>query len=391
MSLSPKLKVLHIGKFYPPHMGGIETHLQALCSQLKTSVDVHALVASDGRRTTTEILDGVPVSRSGTALTLASAPVCLQMSSQIRKAKADLVHLHLPNPTAVLAYLASHDRAPLIITYHSDTVRQKFLGALFQPILQVALRRSAAIIVSSPNYLESSSVLAPHRDKCKVIPLGIRTLDFEKADGPVVDCLRRKHGERTVLTVGRLVYYKGFEYLIRAMTQVRGRLLIIGDGPLRNKLEALARALGIWDRVVFLGEIRGTLAPYYHAADLFVLPSVARAEAFGIVQLEAMACGKPVINTKLPSGVPFVSLDRITGLTVPPANPDALAKAVNLLLDDDGRRKQYGQAARHRVYQEFSLEMMAQKTIQLYDNILESTAAPVRVPARELIQAHGLF
>src|SRR6185503_13936130 len=120
---------------------------------------------------------------------------------------------------------------------------------------------------------------------------------------------------------------KGFEYLVQAMEKVDGRLLIIGDGPLRESLMQQAKARGILDRVVFLGEI-SDISPYYHAADVFALASVARSEAFGIVQLEAMACGKPVVNTNLDSGVPFVSLHGETGLTVPPQDPDALAFAL---------------------------------------------------------------
>jgi glycosyltransferase involved in cell wall biosynthesis len=378
-----KLKVLQIGKFYPPHMGGIETHLEGLCSELRKFVDLRVVVASDNKRTTNQVLDDVAVLRAGTICTLASAPICPQMVSQIRKAKADVVHLHLPNPAAVLAYLASRHRGPLILTYHSDTVRQKVLGRLFQPILYSVLHRSSAIIVSSPNYLESSPSLASYRDKCHIIPLAVRTGDFETPNLETIRVLRKKYGNRIVLSVGRLVQYKGFEYLIRAMAKVRGRLLIIGEGPLRNKLEILARTAGVCDRVSFLGEVCGSLAPYYHASDVFALASIARSEAFGIVQLEAMACGKPVVNTSLRSGVPFVSQNGVTGITVPPENADALAKAINSLLDEPLRCRKYGAAARRRVQQEFSLELMAQRTQQLYQDVIGSSSAPAHTPTRD--------
>ena len=157
------------------------------------------------------------------------------------------------------------------------------------------------------------------------------------------------------------------------MRSVNGRALIIGDGPLDEKLRSLAASCGVADRVVFTGEKSGKdLAPYFHAADVFALPSIARSEAFGIVQLEAMACGKPVVNTSLDSGVPFVSLDGVTGLTVPPAEPEALALAINRLLDDDNLRSRYGEAGRRRVAQEFGLEKMVHRTCELYGQILES-------------------
>jgi glycosyltransferase involved in cell wall biosynthesis len=369
------LKVLHIGKFYPPHMGGIETHLQAICGELHKSTDVSVLVANDHFRTECETIEQVPVCRTGTLLTLASAPICPAMISRIRSSKADLVHIHLPNPTAVVAFLASGHPGPLIISYHSDTVRQKFLGALFEPILHAALRRSSAIIVTSRNYLQTSPILSEYRARCTVIPYGIRTADFESADAGLVNTLRQTYGTRIIVSVGRLVYYKGFEYLIRAMARVSGRLLIVGDGPLRERLQELTVAVGVSDRVVFVGEKQNNeLIPYYHAADVFVLASVARSEAFGIVQLEAMASGKPVVNTSLASGVPFVSLHGLSGITVPPRQPDALASALNELLNDPQRRSRYGDGARQRVRQEFSLELMAERTLRLYDAVVRSGA-----------------
>jgi rhamnosyl/mannosyltransferase len=290
-----------------------------------------------------------------------------------------LVHIHVPNPAAVLAYLASGHRGPLVITYHSDTVKQKVLGRMFEPLLNAALRRSAAIIATSPNYLATSPVLQVFRDRCQVIPYGIDTTQFEQCDPEAVRRVRERFGERMVISVGRLVYYKGFEVLIRAMAEVRGKLVIVGDGPLRGELQSLAARLGVADKVVFAGEIDNAgMPPYYHAADLFALASVARSEAFGIVQIEAMAAGLPVVNTSLDSGVPFVSLDGETGLTVPPSDPQALAGAINRLLDDAGLRKSLGQAGVRRARQEFSLDTMLRRTLQLYQTVRSGFGTPVR-------------
>ena len=368
-----RLRVLQIGKFYPPHMGGIETHLQALCGALSQHVDAQVIVSNDDRRTVQEVLDGVPVLRVGTLLTAFSAAICPAMVSSIRRSTADLVHLHLPNPTAVLAYLASGHRGRLVITYHSDTVRQKFLGTLFQPLLLAILRRSAAIVATSPNYLQSSSVLSAFRDRSHVIPYGIDTSQFERCDPEEVKRIRERYGERLIVSVGRLVYYKGFEHLIRAMLQLKGRLLLVGGGPLRAQLENLAAGLGISDKVVFLGEMQNAaVVPYYHAADLFVLPSVARSEAFGIVQIEAMAAGLPVVNTRLDSGVPYVSVHDETGFTVPPGSPEALTDAINRLLDDPELRKSFGRAGVRRAKREFSLETMTNRILRLYEAVLNA-------------------
>jgi glycosyltransferase involved in cell wall biosynthesis len=293
------------------------------------------------------------------------------MVSKIRGCGADIVHIHLPNPTAVLAYLASGYRGRLVVTYHSDTVRQKVLGALFEPWLHAVLRRSSAIIATSPQYRQTSPVLARYLDRCEVIPYGIALGEFEECDPAAAGRLRELYGPRVVISVGRLVYYKGFENLIRAMTQVQAKLLIIGDGPLRANLQELTASLNLADKVIFAGEIQNqNVVPYYHAADLFALASVARSEAFGIVQIEAMAAGLPVVNTGLDSGVPFVSLHQQTGLTVPPSDVNALAAAINRLLDDQPLRQRFAAAARVRARNEFSLETMTARTLKLYNKII---------------------
>ncbi|HEX2207642.1 MAG TPA: glycosyltransferase [Longimicrobium sp.] len=372
------MRVLQVGKFYPPHHGGMESHVQTLVHELRSEVDVQVLVSNDGRRTVRESDGGIPVTRMGALATFASASINPKMARAIREANADVVHFHHPNPTAVLSYLASGRRGPLVVTYHSDIVRQRVLGAAFSPILQRFLRGAHAILASSPDYAHSSPVLRRHAERVRIVPFGIRAREFETADEDAVAAIRARHGPRMVLGVGRLVYYKGFDYLVRAMRAVDARLVILGDGPLRGALQARAAELGIADRAGFPGQVP-ELAPWYHAADVFVLPAIARSEAFGLVQLEAMAAGTPVVNTKLHTGVPFVSRDGESGITVPPEDADALAAALNRLLGDDALRRRMGEAARERVRREFSLERMVRDTIAVYRQAVTDVS---RIPSR---------
>jgi rhamnosyl/mannosyltransferase len=248
------------------------------------------------------------------------------------------------------------------------------MARVLAPIHQAVIRRAAALIASSPDYVESSLVLSRNRDRCRVIPFGIVSDGFRARDGETIAKIRQRYGRRILLAVGRMVYYKGFEHLVRAMKHIRGHLLIIGDGPLRTELERLAVACGVIDRISFLGRVsQEEIIAYYHAADVFVLPSVARSEAFGIVQLEAMACGKPVVNTALASGVPYVSLDGVTGITVPPADAGALANAISRLLDDPYLRAKFGAAALRRAREEFNVELMARRTLELYREVLTTS------------------
>jgi glycosyltransferase involved in cell wall biosynthesis len=364
-----RLRVLHVGKYYSPYRGGMESHLECLSHELNQIVDLEVIVANTGRRTTKEMVDGVQVTRVGKFFDLQSAPICPDLVRKIRDAKADIVHLHWPNPSAVLAYLASGHRGRLVLTYHSDVVRQRTLAAAFTPILRAVLKRSAAIIVSSPNYIDGSYVLPEFRARCRVIPFGVSEDFFDQFDPNEVRRIREAYGPRIVLGVGRMVYYKGFEHLVRAMVHVDAHLLLIGNGPLQAYLGQLALELGVSERITFLSEI-DDIRPYYQAADVFALPSVMRSEAFGIVQLEAMACGKPVINTQLNSGVPFVSPHGVSGLTVPPADSVALGDGINQLLDNPEWRAEFGDAARRRVASNFTVEKMVQSTFELYQEVM---------------------
>src|ERR1043165_8290965 len=167
MSNDQRLRILHVGKFYPPHMGGIETHLQVLCSELQNEVDVEALVANDTSRDEESWEGRVKITRVGTRLSISSAPVCPSLPAKIRRAKAEIVHLHLPNPPAILALLASRYRGPVVATYHSDIVRQEKMAKLFDPVLHAFLKRCAVVVVTSQRYRDSSPPLARYVDKCK--------------------------------------------------------------------------------------------------------------------------------------------------------------------------------------------------------------------------------
>ncbi len=378
-------RILQVGKYYPPERGGIESHLQLLSEELGKWADVRVLAVQGAHRNHLRQSE-VEVLRLRPLVTLAGAPICPGMIPKIAFSHADVVHLHLPNPGAVLAYLASGHRGHLVASWHSDVVRQKALMRLFAPILYFFLSLCDALVVSGTEHLESSDQLRPWKDRCKVIPYGIRVEDFDVVNVAMVRRIRELFGPRIVMTAGRLVYYKGFDHLVSAMREVDATLIIVGDGPNYSQLEQLAWDMGVRSRVVFAGRIED-VRPYYHAADVFVLPSVARSEAFGIVQLEAMACRKPVVNTSLPTAVPGVSLDGVTGLTVPPGESRCLAVALNRLFKDHELRSSLAAAARKRVEVLFDASQMARSMMNLYTELLPSgfhALTPAARPVRRL-------
>jgi rhamnosyl/mannosyltransferase len=333
----------------------------------------------------------VSVRRLRTAVTVAGAPICPRLPHTIREANADIIHIHTPHPAALLGYLVSGARGRLICTYHSDIVRQRILGTLVAPLQDSALRRAKAIIASNPNLLASSPVLSRHRERSVVVPFGIQYSLYQSPGLQAVNAIRERFGAPIILAIGRLVYYKGFEFLIRAIAGLRvpAKLLIIGDGPLRTALETEIKALALSDRVHLLGNVADTTA-YYQACDLFVLPSIARSEAFGIVQLEAMACGKVVINTDIEgSGVTFVSHNGETGLTVPPADASALESAISRLLSDDRLRTQFGQAGKQRVQEKFTLNAMLDNTLAVYHRVMAGQPPEIKAGSPSLLESTG--
>lgn len=365
-----RLRVLHVGKHYPPFMGGIETHLRTLAEGLLGTVEIEVVVAHSKRVTVIEQIGPILVKRLKKHFSFHGAPVCLGFAEAIRESDADIVHLHLPNPAAAIALLWSGYKGPLVVTYHSDVVRQRFLAWSFEPILRSLLRRCNLIIATSEEYVVSSPTLRAFASKCRVIPYGIDVEPFAHPSPLKVAAVRSRFGKRIVLAVGRLIYYKGFGVLIAAMKDVDGHLIIIGDGPLRDSFQQQVAELGIADRVTFLGEIQNEeTTSYYRAANVFALPSVARSEAFGIVQIEAMAAGTPVINTRLDSGVPSVSLDGITGLTVAPRDARALSSALRQLLDDPDEARAFGEAGQLRAAEKFSVSRMCEDTLRLYSGL----------------------
>ncbi len=368
------MRVLLLYKDFYPVLGGIENHIRALAKGLRAEcVDARVLVTNTGPRTVRQTIDRVPVTKTGRQANVLSTPISLSFFAEAwrQSRRVDIAHLHAPYPPGEVAQLLMGRSKRFVMTYHSDIVRQKVTGTLYAPLLQLVLQRAALIAVSSPIYIESSAFLRRVRDKCRVIHYGIGMERFQRTPEiePEAQLLRRRfNGRPLLLFIGRLRHYKGVDVLIRAMHRLQNaHLLIIGIGPMQEAWQQLARAEGLTDKLTFLGESseREALAARY-AADVFVLPSTNRAETLGIVQIEAMACGLPVICTELGTGTSYVNRHEETGLVVAPNHPEALATAINCLLADPERRAQMGAAGLRRVQKEFSSETMIRKTLSFY-------------------------
>ena len=388
------MRILHLYKDYFPVLGGIENHIKCLAEGMAgRGHDVSVLVTNTGRGDVAETVNGVQVVKVSRYFNISSAPIGLGMAGELRRLGRDaqIVHLHAPYPPGELAQLLVAAGQRTVITWHSDIVKQAGLLRFYAPFLRAALQQADKILVASPPYIQSSAFLRPiyerTPERIAVVPFGFDLARFAPnptfAPSPTVGegrgwgseaaAIRARCGPGPlVLFVGRMRYYKGLHVLVEAMAKVENaRCLIVGVGPLEAEIRSQVAALGLAERVFFAGEVDDADLPaYYRAADIFCLPSVHRSEALGIVLLEAMASGLPLISTELGTGTSWVNLHETTGLVVPPEDADALAAAIDQLARNDGERRGFGQAALSRAVSEFGLEQMLERTEGIYRGVL---------------------
>jgi glycosyltransferase involved in cell wall biosynthesis len=268
------MRILHAYKdFDPPVRGGIERHLALMCRYQREWAEVSALTCSRSPRTAWTERDGTRVLEVGEWGRLQSAPVSPTYPWRLHQqaARADVVVVHVPNPTAEVAWLGVRPRAKLVVRYHSDVVRQAAAMRVYRPIHMQFLRQAAMILPTSEAYLQTSATLSRVRDRCRVVPLGIVTQDFGAPAAAEVDAIRARYGGRFVLFSGRHRYYKGLDYLVDAAAQIQAPVVIAGDGPERERLVARAAAVGL--PVHFPGELSDAeLVAHLHACDVFAFP-----------------------------------------------------------------------------------------------------------------------
>ncbi len=375
----PLMRILHLGKYYPPARGGMETVLRLICEGLlDRGHDVGAVVAAQFWGDRREVLCGPASGRCGTLVragrlaVINSQPVTPNLLALVRREvrhfRPDLVHLHLPNPLAAATWLTlsawrGGDLPPLVVWYHADITRQRLGSRIVAPAVTGCLAQAHGITVSSQTLADGSEVLQRWREKVVAIPFGIEPDRWAESPGS---------GDGPFLFVGRLVHYKGLPLLCAAIAEVPGaRLDIIGDGPLRAELIDLIAAQHGRDRIRIVGEVDDLrLRELMAGARALVLPSLDRSETFGLVQLEAMAAGLPVIASRLPTGAGEIVEDGVSGRLVPVGELAPLRAALAELLDDSQLARRWGQAGRVRVQEHYTAAQMVTRLLRWYHEVL---------------------
>lgn len=377
------MRVLHFGKYWQKD-GGIETHVKALCKGLaENDVEVVNLVSSLSTQSADFKIDGyrvVEVPTLGIHFSTSICPMMILVARKLHKEQPfDIIHLHFPDPMSHLASMMLPASIPRVITWHSDIVKQKYLLKLYRPWQLQSIANAAAIIAPTDAHFSSSQQIPndfPHEKK-QIIPFGMNYDRFKPT--PEISSRAKFIKENLpsthpiVFALGRHVEYKGFNVLLDAIAHTDTHLILGGEGPLTEQLRCQAQTLGISNRVSFTGRLtEEEMIACYHACDIFCLPSITQNEAFGLVQLEAMACEKPVICTQLNNGVNVVNPHMETGLTVPTSNPTELANAINLLANDPNLRRTLAMNGKKRAHKNYSNESNCKLHIDLYSKLAAS-------------------
>ncbi len=394
------MHIIHLGKYYAPVVGGMETLVQSQAIAEAAAGHRVDIVVMDHELTPPSKLFSkksfgqlehpdlaIQVHRVPRFANIAKYDLSTRLAKcmqELAVQKPDIWHLHTPNPTMLVALSRLKKSCnPLLVTHHSDILSRSALRVPYEWLERTVYTQAVKLISDSEQYIDGSRQLKHFRSKVVAIPLGIDTAMFLQPTDHVrslADNLVTKHGSPLWLCVGRLAKYKGLETAIQALHHVPGRLLMIGTGPLEQNLKQLATNLGLNDRVIWLGKAsQEVLHAAYLAAAALWFPSNARNEGFGLVQVEAMASGCPVINTNIPnSGVSWVSLHELTGFTIPVNDPIALANAANRLLDNPNLRRSFAEQAKQRALKLFDINTVTAQRISLYESIACQSASSIQ-------------
>lgn len=381
------MKILHLGKYFPPEHGGMEVVLKNFSEATSDRLANYCLVASRSGGTRIERVGDITVHYLKEHGTFLLAPILPSLPWVIHRLRRrddfSALMLHYPNPTAILALFLSLMFLPkkekIVVWYHADVLLderwKRALYALIRPIEEFLFRRTDAFVAATPNHVSRSATFGRFGDRTAIIPYALPDGWFDVSPGEIHDAksVREKMGGKFLLFVGRLVPYKGLCTLVRAAQGIDCRFAIIGSGPLKRDLQREITAHRLTDKVRLLGTV-DDLRPYYLGCEFFVLPSVSPLEGFGIVQIEAMALGKPVVSSDLPTGVTYVNRDGETGLTFPAGNAEAFAAACNRLLVDEKLRLRLGEAARRRTREKFSYSSMGAMAVEFFRRLCGDAA-----------------
>lgn len=369
------MKVLQLGKFYPIN-GGVEKVMLDLTRGLTQSgIDCDMLCADlIGKKKTYELnIDGAHLICTPTLIKCFATCISPAMISMLRRicCDYDIIHIHHPDPMAAIALYLSDYKGKVVLHWHSDIIKQHFLLKFYLPLQNWLINRANIIVGTTPVYVQESPHLFKARGKITSIPIGINPIIPDTQE--VKNLRLRYSGKRIIFSLGRLVEYKGYKYLIEAASMLPDDYVVLigGEGKLHHELQKNIDNLHIQNKVILLGRIPDKdLSTFFGACDLYCLSSIYKTEAFAIVQIEAMSCGKPVVATNIPeSGVNWVNQNGVSGINVEPCDAKALSNAITKIIETPELYKKLSEGAKQRFENNFTRNIMIHRCEKLYHDI----------------------
>lgn len=365
------MKILQLGRYFTPHIGGTENVMFDLSMGASTlGIKCDVLCCSETSNFSVDKYGDVNVFRTKTLVKFGSIAISLQQINFLRKISRgyDIIHVHHPAPIATIALLIVRPKCKIVVTWHSDIVKQKLLLQFYKHVQNWLIKRANLIVATSPNYIQGSKALMKYPPKTTYVALGV---PMPKPVSSTFSELKDRYiGKRVVFSLGRLVEYKGYEHLIDAAKYLDDSYIILigGHGHLKDQLSTQIKSQNLDAKVKLLGRLQDREIPdYYSICDVFCLSSVTKNEAFGLVLAEAMSYAKPIVATRIEgSGVDWVNQDMLTGRNVPVGDPKALATAIDLICKDDALKKQYAVESEKRYRSIFTKDKMIDSYIELY-------------------------
>lgn len=365
------MKLLQISNYYYPHIGGIEQVARDISAS--ASCERKVFCFNGGRANLKDEVDGVQIIRAGCFAKVSSQSLSLGYGKLLKKTfrefNPDVVIFHYPNPFAahyLLKILKKYPDCKLVLYWHLDIVKQKFLKLFFKGQNDRLIKRAVKIVAATPNHIIDSDCISAHQDKCKILPYAVKDPSVSVACEKATEIRMKNAGKKICFAIGRHIPYKGMEYLVKASKYLSDdyRVFIAGEGPLTPSLKKTAKGD---DKIVFLGKIsEEDKIAYYRACDIFCFPSITKNEAFGLALAEAMSYSKPAVTFNIKgSGVNYVSLNGETGIEVPNGDVEKFAEAVKTLGENPALAEKYGAAAKVRVAENFTLEQFKKNVNEL--------------------------
>lgn len=377
------IKVLQVGKFYPPDTGGIESTIYEITEGLnKRGMVCDVLCSNNKNNYSEEFIQkdtySYKVFRVKSLGKKFSTSIAPQMITKLREIIKyyDIIHIHHPDPMAALAlFLSNHKKKKVFLHWHSDIVKQRFLLPFYLPLLRWLQKRADIIIATTEKYIQESEQLKDFKEKCIAIPLGVNKSNFLIDQKKINEIKKKYKNKKIIFSLGRFVYYKGFEYLIEASKYLPYDYVVLigGDGPLKDKYLDIISKNKLSEKVYLLGKIsQEDLGNYYSACNIFCLPSITKSEAFGLVIVEAMSFGKPIIATKIKgSGVDWVNQHKLTGINIEVKSSKAIAEAIVHVLENKSIYEFYSRNALERYHNEFTTDKMVERIFKLFYRMIE--------------------